>query len=123
MTRDDALELAHDWAAAWNERAVERVLVLFTDEVVFISPTARAVTGDGTVRGKAALRAYWIEALAAITSLRFTVQRVLWDAATREPAIVYLAEINGTTKRVCESLTFGTDGRVVSAEVFHGLAA
>jgi uncharacterized protein (TIGR02246 family) len=123
MTRDEALKLAHGWAAAWNERALERVLDLFDDDVVFVSPTARAVTGDGTVRGKAALRAYWTKALEAITSLRFTVERVLWDTVARELAIVYLADINGKTKRVSENLTFGADGRVMSAEVFHGLAA
>lgn len=122
MTRDEAVKLAHDWAAAWNERAVERVLDLFNDDVVFNSPTAHAVTGDGTVRGKAALRAYWNAALGSITTLRFTVERVIWDAATRELAIVYVSDINGRRKRVSESLIFGTDGRVACAEVFHGLA-
>jgi hypothetical protein len=36
-------------------------------------------------------------------------------------AIVYISEISGGRKRVSEQLTFGPDGLVVSAEVFHGV--
>jgi hypothetical protein len=45
----------------------------------------------------------------------------LWDAGTRELAIIYVAEIDGRGKRVSENLIFGTDGVVNSAEVFHGV--
>ena len=121
MTREEAVEFAERWAAAWNVRAVERVLEHFTEDVTFTSPTALAVVGAPTVRGKEALRAYWNIALGRIGSLRFVLDRVLWDAATRELAILYVSEIDGRVKRVSENLMFGTDGRVVSAEVFHGV--
>jgi steroid delta-isomerase len=122
MTRDQAAVFAADWAAAWNVGAVERVLAHFDDAVVFRSPTALAVVGVGTVRGKDALRAYWTAALARIASLRFTLDRVLWDPVTQELAIVYVAEIDGKAKRVSENLRFGPAGLVVAAEVFHGVA-
>jgi hypothetical protein len=38
-------------------------------------------------------------------------------------AIIYIADIGGRKRRVSENLTFGADGRVVSAEVFHGVDA
>ena len=76
MTRDEARAFADEWAAAWNERAVERVLSHFDDDVSFTSPTALAVVGVATVRGKQALREYWNTALARINSLRFAVERV-----------------------------------------------
>jgi len=90
--------------------------------VVFTSPTALAVAGVGTVRGKEALRAYWTAALERLTSLRFSVERVLWDPQTQELAIIYLSEVDGTAKCVSENLRFGPGGLVVAAEVFHGVA-
>ena len=115
------MAFATDWTAAWNELAVERVLEHFDEHVLFTSPTARAVVGISTVRGKQALRDYWNKAVAHIGSLHFAVDRVLWDPSTKEMAIVYLSEIGGRRKRVSEQLTFGPDGLVVSAEVFHGV--
>jgi ketosteroid isomerase-like protein len=121
MTGEHARAFADDWAAAWNELAVERVLAHFEKNVLFTSPTALAVVGVPTVRGKQALREYWNKAVARIGSLRFTVDRVLWDAGARELAIIYDSEIDGRKRRVSENLTFGADGLVVSAEVFHGV--
>ena len=118
-----AAEFAARWAAAWNRRDVEAVLAHFHDDVVFTSPTALAVVGTPTVRGKAALRDYWNTAMERISSLRFHVDRVLWDAHARELAIIYVGETNGQAKRMSENLRFDGEGRVVSAEVFHGVSA
>jgi hypothetical protein len=63
-----------------------------------------------------------MKALELIGSLHFTVDRVAWDAAARELAIIYMSNVDGRRKRMSENLTFGPDGRVVSAEVFHGVA-
>jgi ketosteroid isomerase-like protein len=114
------LRFAQEWAASWNRRAIDEVLAHFHDDIVFTSPTARAVTGSAVVKGKAALRAYWTTALAGIQSIEFDVHRVLWDAERRELAIIYTARINGVAKKVSENLLFGDAGRVVEAEVFHG---
>jgi steroid delta-isomerase len=89
--------------------------------VAFTSPTALAVAGVRTVNGKEALRRYWSQALTRIGSLRFIVDRVVWDSQNRELAIIYTSEIDGTTKRISENLTFDRAGRVVTAEVFHGV--
>jgi ketosteroid isomerase-like protein len=121
MTRDEATAFAAGWAAAWNDRDFERVLEHFDENVVFTSPTALAVVGAATVRGKEALRAYWTAALDRLTHLRFTVDRVVWDPEARELAIIYVSEIDGKAKRVSENLRFGPSGRVVAAEVFHGV--
>lgn len=122
MTRYEATAFAADWAAAWNERDAERVLGYFREDCSFTSPTALAVVGVATVHGKAALRAYWAKALERIYSLRFEIDRVIWDAVTREIAIIYVSVVDGRRKRVSENLTFGPDGLVASAEVFHGVA-
>ena len=121
MTREDAHAFAEQWAADWNARDVEHLLAHFDDGVTFTSPTALAVVGVATLHGKPALRDYWNNALARIGSLRFTVDRVLWDAESRELAIVYASEIDGRKRRVSEKLTFGASGLVTTAEVFHGV--
>jgi len=122
MTRSEALVFAHAWAEAWNARDVECVLDYFRDDCMFTSPTALAVVGVATVRGKAALRAYWLKALERIQSLHFVIERAVWDPVTREIAIVYVSDINGQRKRVSENLTFAPEGLIASAEVFHGAA-
>lgn len=122
MTREQALAFAAEWTAAWNDLAIERVLAHFDDKVSFTSPTALAVVSVGTVLGKQALREYWNKAVAQVGLLRFGIDRVLWDPSTRELAIVYISEIVGRRRRVSENLTFGPDGLVVSAEVFHGIS-
>jgi len=120
-TRDDAQAFAAAWAEAWNRRDVEAVLAHFHGDVIFTSPTALAVVGSARVSGKQALRDYWNTAMQRITSLHFTVDRIAWDADSRELAIVYRAAIDGNARRVSENLTFDAAGRVTSAEVFHGV--
>ena len=121
MTREEGETFATRWADAWNARAIETVLEHFHQNVVFTSPTALAVVGSPSVLGKEALRAYWIAALGRIGSLRFTVDRVLWDPVRRELGIIYTSEIDGKTKRVSENLIFDEADQVVAAEVFHGI--
>lgn len=120
-THDINETFAARWAEAWNGRAVDAMLEHFHDDVVFTSPTALAVVGSPIVRGKEALRAYWTKALARITSLRFTLDHVVWDPVRRELAIIYTSDIDGKSKRVSENLTFDDHGQVVSGEVFHGI--
>jgi hypothetical protein len=120
MNQAIAEAFAAQWAEAWNRRDIEAVLAHFHEDVVFVSPTALAVTGSSIVRGKVALRAYWTKAMAGISGLHFTVERILWANENRELAIVYLAAINGQSRRVSENLTFNAGDLVVSAEVFHG---
>jgi ketosteroid isomerase-like protein len=120
-TRDDAQAFAEGWAQAWNRRDVEAVLAHFHGDVIFTSPTALVVVGSARVSGKQALRDYWNAAMKRIASLHFIVDRVAWDADSRELAIVYRAAIDGNSRRVSENLTFDASGLVTCAEVFHGV--
>jgi hypothetical protein len=122
MTRAEATAFAAAWAAAWNRRDLDAVLAHFDDAVAFTSPRAVEVAGAATVHGKDALRAYWTKALAAVGSLQFSVDRVVWDPETRELAILYTSLVDGRRRRVSENLCFGPNGLVVSAEVFHGVS-
>lgn len=79
----DPVAFTADWLAAWNAHDVEAVLAHFHDDVVFTSPVAaRALGGDGVVRGKDALRAYWTLALQKVPDLAFTLDSVYVGIAT-----------------------------------------
>ena len=121
MDRQAAAEYAKDWAEAWNRRDLDAILAHFADDVVFSSPVALQVAGRATVRGKAALRGYWEAALGRVRSLRFAVDRVIWDAAARELAIVYDRDVDGRRERAAEVLRFDRKGKVESGEVFYGV--
>jgi hypothetical protein len=120
MTADEARAFAERWAGQWNRRDVEAVLAHFADDAVFSSPVALAVTGHATVVGKAALRAYWCRALDKHESLRFVVERTLWDPKAAEMAIIYDRDINDRRQRGVEVLTFGAAGLVIRGEAFYG---
>ena len=121
MTRPEAERFAAGWAAAWNRRDLDAILSHFAPDVVFSSPKALALVGTPTVSGREALRAYWERALATITSLRFRVDRVIWDPVSRELSIVYDREVNGQRDRASEVLQFDAAGRVVRGEVHYGV--
>ena len=122
MTRQSALKFAADWIEAWNERDIERVLATFEDTVEFSSPRALVTVGVATVHGKQAVRSYWQAALSKIASLRFVLDRALWNPENRELAIVDVSEVNGDQKWVSENLRFGPNGKVRAVGVFHGVA-
>jgi hypothetical protein len=70
--------------------------------VVFTSPAAsRILGGDGIVRGKAALCAYWQRGLEMIPDLRFEVIDVYGGVDT-----LVVNYRNQADTRVCEVLTF-----------------
>ena len=121
MEREQAQRYAEQWIADWNARDLAAVLAHFEDDVAFTSPRALAVVGVATVRGKAALRDYWTKALASIGSLRFVLRRISWDPVASELAIYYEREVDGRRDGAAEVLQFGGSGRIVRAEVYHGL--
>jgi ketosteroid isomerase-like protein len=121
MNRDEAVEYAHRWTEAWNSHDLDAVLDHFEDEVTFSSPKAVEAIGAPTVRGKTALRNYWVTALQNVTSLRFTLLRVVWDPESSELAIIYDRHVNGRRDRASEVLQFGPSGGVVRGEVFYGV--
>jgi SnoaL-like domain len=79
-----AREFAHDWLDAWNSHDLERILDHYDEEVVLISPIALRLlnNGDGVVRGKTALREYFLRGIQAFPNRRFDLIDVLWGVET-----------------------------------------
>jgi ketosteroid isomerase-like protein len=99
---------AEDWAAAWNRRDVDAVLAHFHDDVVFSSPVAAEIVpgSAGVVHGKAALREFWLAALAVVPDLHFDIVGVYSGTS-----VLVINYRNQRGDLVCEVLEF--DGALV----------
>src|SRR4051812_35733303 len=120
MTPEAIARFAADWIAAWSRQDVEAVLAHFAPGVRFTSPRAAATVGTATVVGKEALRAYWQAAVAAIETLRFTLDHTVWDPARQELAVLYTAAIDGRRLRACEFMRFDPHGLITEGEAMDG---
>ncbi|MEQ1688828.1 MAG: nuclear transport factor 2 family protein, partial [Sphingopyxis sp.] len=105
---------AQEWVAAWNARDLDRILAHYDDDIVFLSPNAAQVIGDGRVEGIAALRAYWGQALDMAPHLHFTLET--WLAGHQAMTILYA---NHRGQRVAESVEFDSKGKVVRSMACH----
>ncbi|MGH9113693.1 MAG: YybH family protein, partial [Acidimicrobiales bacterium] len=108
MNAEFAEGFAREWQAAWNSHDIERVLVHYSDDVVFQSPYVahRFQEPAGEVRGKEALRAYWGSGLQQQPDLEFTVEDIRVSVDT-----LVINYLNQQGNAVSEVLRF--DGAVV----------
>jgi hypothetical protein len=83
LQADFARAFAQEWTDAWNSHDLERILAHYAEDVVLSSPVAlQRFGGDGTLRGKSALRDYFARGLAAYPDLRFDLIETLWGTET-----------------------------------------
>lgn len=84
MPTPDKDDFAQAWVRAWNAHDVEAVLAHFHDDVVFTSPVAARLLPEtgGVVRGKPALRDYWVTALGVLPDLHFELVAVYAGIST-----------------------------------------
>jgi ketosteroid isomerase-like protein len=113
MDQAFATDFAQHWKRDWNAHDLDALLRHFADDVVFRSRGAAQILpdSDGVVRGKDALRAYWAEGLRLIGDLHFEVDAVYTGIDT-----LVINYTNQRGNKVCEVLTFGDDGLVVSGQ-------
>jgi len=83
LQADFARAFAQEWIDAWNSHDLERILAHHAEDAVLSSPVAlQRFGGDGTLRGKTALRDYFARGLAAYPDLRFDLIETLWGTET-----------------------------------------
>ena len=104
-----AREFAQDWVDAWNSHDLERILTHYDDQVLLVSPIAlKLLGGDGTVRGKSALREYFLRGLAAFPDLRFNLIETLWGTETI--VVYYINNVRGS--RTAEVMLLNSAGKI-----------
>jgi hypothetical protein len=84
-----ALSFAQEWIEAWNAHDLERILAHYSEDFEMASPLIIERMGEpsGVLKGKAAVRRYWEQGLAAQPPLRFELLDVL--AGIRSITIYY----------------------------------
>ena len=79
MDKAFAKHFAADWIESWNAHDLRRVLSHYADDFEMSSPVIIqvAAASSGTLRGKAAVGAYWAKALELIPDLHFELISLL----------------------------------------------
>jgi hypothetical protein len=105
-----AREFAQEWVDSWNNHDLERILTHYEDDVLLTSPVAlKLLSGDGTVRGKAALREYFLRGLQAFPHLHFDLIDVLWGIETI--VIYYVNNVRGN--KTVEVMLLSAEGKIL----------
>jgi predicted ester cyclase len=109
LTEDEAWTLANHWVAAWNAHDLDQIMSHYEDGVTLTSPVAARLLGiaDGSVIGKANLRAYFERGLTAFPDLSFKLEDVLWGLSS---VVLYYTNQRGT--RTAEFMELGAGGKV-----------
>jgi hypothetical protein len=109
VTRDDAWTFANNWVDAWNAHDLDLIMSHYDDAVELTSPVAAQLLGapHGKVAGKASLRAYFQQGLAAYSDLHFELENVLWGMNS-----VVLYYKNQKRTRTAEFMELSANGKV-----------
>ena len=112
MNQAFAERFAAEWIEAWNAHDLGRVLSHYTEDFEMSSPYIVQMVGEasGTLRGKAAVGAYWRKALELVPDLKFELVTVFVGA--HSIALYYKGALG---RIVAEVLHFGPDAKVVRA--------
>jgi hypothetical protein len=111
LDRAFAARFAAEWIEAWNSHDLARILSHYADDFEMSSPVIVQIVGEpsGTLKGKAAVGAYWREALARIPDLRFELVTTL---VGMESLTLYYEGPRGSSAEV---FFFGPEAKVVRA--------
>ena len=112
MDKVFAERFAAEWIDAWNTHDLKRVLSHYADDFEMSSPYIVQIAGEpsGTLRGKAAVGAYWKKALELVPDLKFELLTVLVGVDS-----VTLHYKGARGRFVAEVLHFRSDGKVAKA--------
>lgn len=119
LTSTFAREFAKEWIDAWNRHDLAAVLSHYVEDFEFSSPLICDIAGEasGTLRGKAAVGAYWRLGLQRIPDLRFTLVDTLCGV---DSLTLYY---QGHRGMVAETFHFGADGGVARAQACYACPA
>ena len=119
-TADPLVAVAKEWITAFNAHDLDRLLALYGDDAVHVSPKLRdrQPESKGEIRGKDALRAWWADSFQRLPQLRYDERAV--TARGDRVFLEYDRLVPGEpTLRVAE-LFVVRDALIRESRVFHG---
>jgi ketosteroid isomerase-like protein len=118
VNREQAERWVQEWIAQWNRRDLEAILGHYREDVVMRSPTSELLVGSTVVRGRKALAEYWKRAMAQVRTLKFTLERSVWEPERRVLVIAYESHVNERHRFACELFVFDEEYRVVETAAY-----
>jgi ketosteroid isomerase-like protein len=105
-------DLASEWREAFNSHDLDRILALYSDDIVFKSPRVRTISGveSGVLEGKSAVRDYWRRLLERRPNLECVVGHVFVGVDSVALEYRFPSGLHGI-----EFMTVGSDGLVTFA--------
>jgi SnoaL-like domain len=109
-------ELADRWYAAWNAKALDRILALYADNVEFVSPLVAQLRAgsDGVIRSKGELTEYFRTALERSADMKF--KPIAECQGVRGATLIYA---NQRGQLVAEAHDLDEAGLIARAEVSY----
>lgn len=119
-TSADLLALARTWLDAFNSRDLEGLLALYAEDAIHTSPKLRAQKPEtaGEIRGKAALRAWWADAMERLPGLHYAGNHL--SAGEGRVVMEYERQNPGEASYLVAETLVVSEGRIVSSHVYHG---
>ena len=107
MNATEAVQFAQKHVATWNSHHLDAILRLYSEHAELHSPLAGTLRGETVVRGREALREYFVQGLTKYPDLRFE----LLGTFLCQTSVTLL--FNGAGgKRVCEVLFLDAAGTI-----------
>jgi len=117
-----AKEHIERWINAWNNKDLETVLSMITEDIEFSSPKIKLITpqfNSEKVDNKQNLKHYWSTALQKLTSLHFTPKDYFIKGNIC--VLEYIATFDGKSKFLSiEKSEFNDDNKIYKASAFYG---
>jgi hypothetical protein len=106
--------IAERWLACFERRDLDGLLALYADDATHTSPKIP----ERTLRGKAAMRAWWQSSFDRLPSLRYVPTAITADA--RRVYMEYVRKLDGQPDLAVAEVLDVEGGIIVASRVFHG---
>jgi hypothetical protein len=122
LSESFAKEHVERWINAWNNRDLETVLSMFTENIEFYSPKIKVITPkfeSEMVNNKNDLKHYWSTALQKLGRIHFAPKEFFIKGNTC--VLEYVATFDGKTKFLAiEKSEFNEYDLIYKASAFYG---
>jgi len=112
----DAKAFAEQWVNSWNSHNLEDILSHYAEDIEVTTPMIKMAlgSGNGTLKGKEAVSAYWGKALEKIPDLHFELYEV--TQGIDSIALYYKSVMN---KKAIEVMFFNDEEKVYKMYAFY----
>ena len=112
--------LVHQWLFAFNERRLDDLVELFTEDAVHSTPKLRELSPetDGVLHGKLALRAWWQASMERLPELHYEKLELI--AQGDRAVLEYVRRNPGDPALAVAQMFVRRGAKLCSSMVFHG---